>query len=156
MTWCSTPPSLPLVKPEHGVERLVPAVTDLLRRVSGNEPVIRGGPGSDIRLSASVSFSDGVGRGEVIAQMFMYRGSPRVDIHLDHNRVFAAPGGAPSSKHCYLNDYKASVGLADGAETLPPEFVRSVVAGLSAARDAVRRHNHRWQSPWFTVQVTTE
>lgn len=156
MTSCTTPPSVPLVKPELGVERLVPAVTDLLRRVSGSEPIVRSGPSSDTRLSASVSFPDGVGRGEVMVSLFMYRGRPRIDIHLDHNRVFAAPGGLATSKRCYLNDYKASLLLPDGSEALPTEFVRSVVAGLHAAKDAVRRHNHRWQSPWFMVQITTE
>jgi hypothetical protein len=52
-----------------------------------------------------------------------------------------------------LNDYVASITIRDLCESLPPDFVRGVVAGIAAARDAVRRHNRRCQAPWNEVRV---
>ena len=59
--------------------------------------------------------------------------------------MYASPDGTPSDQACYLNDFVASVTVPQGATALPEEFVRHVVAGIAAARDAVRRHNRRYR-----------
>jgi len=134
-------------------EALVAEATSLVRRVAGTEPIVSEGE-REVRLTAPVSFTDGVGRGEVAAALFSYRGRLRLDLTLEHDRVFARPDGSATGTHCYLNDYKASIQLPPDAPGFPDEFVRNVIAGVSAARDAVRRYNRRCGSDWFRVQVT--
>ncbi|MDH5805485.1 MAG: hypothetical protein OEZ54_09945, partial [Gemmatimonadota bacterium] len=67
--------------------------------------------------------------------------------------VFATADGSPTERRCYLNDYMASQTVEPETEEFPPEFIRSVVAGLAAARDAVKRHNRRANVPWNQVNV---
>lgn len=134
-------------------EALVAEATSLVRRVAGTEPIVSERE-REVRFTAPVTFTDGVGRGEVMAALFPYRGRLRLDLTLEHDRVFARPDGSATETHCYLNDYKASLQLEAEALTLPDEFVRNVIAGVSAARDAVRRYNRRCGSDWFRVQVT--
>ena len=78
-----------------------------------------------------------IGRGTVVVGVFRYRGDLRVDLAIEHNRVFAGRGGEPSENRCYLNDYVASVTLPPQADQLPVEFVRKVVSGVGAASLAV-------------------
>lgn len=135
------------------VARLVPAVSDLARRLTGSPArAVRMGP-SHARVSADLIFPDGVGRGTVVASVFRYRGDLRVDLAIEHNRVFAGRGGEPSENRCYFNDYVASITLAPQADQLPVEFVRKVVSGVGAARTAVERYRRR--SGWFLAEITT-
>ncbi len=135
------------------VARLIPAVTDLVRRLTGAEPRTQRVGASHARLSADLSFPDGIGRGTIVAGVFRYRGAVRVDLAIDHNRVFAGRGGVASENRCYLNDYIASITLGLQDEGLPVEFVRKVVAGVAAARSAVERH--RRNGGWFRAEITT-
>jgi len=152
MTLAPTTSRDPVALDEH-VARLVPAVTDLVRRLTGAEArTQRVGP-THARLSADLSFPDGIGRGAIVAGVFRYRGSLRVDLTIDHNRVFAGRGGVASENRCYLNDYIASITLPRDAAELPVEFIRKVVAGVAAARTAVERH--RRNAGWFRAEITT-
>jgi len=134
-------------------EALVAEATSLVRRVAGAEPMVSDRE-REIRLTAPVTFTDGLGRGEIVAALFPYRGRLRFDLTLEHDRVFARPDGSATVTRCYLNDYVASAQMDPDALALPDEFVRNVIAGVSAARDAVRRYNRRCGSDWFRVQVT--
>src|SRR5215510_3788121 len=138
---------------EGDIGVLVPALDNLLSRVAGAESQVAEFERTSLRLVAPLPFPDGIGRGEVVATLFHYRDEVRLDIEIEHNRMFARPDGTPSDRSCYLNDFVASVTLKSGAQELPEEFVRHVVAGVAAARDAVRRHNRRSAAPWNEVQV---
>jgi hypothetical protein len=138
---------------ESDIGILVPALENLLSRVAGAESQVAEFERTSLRLVSPLPFPDGIGRGEVVATLFHYRDEVRLDIEIEHNRMFARPDGSPSDRACYLNDFVASVTLKTGAQELPEEFVRHVVAGIAAARDAVRRHNRRSAAPWNAVQV---
>lgn len=141
------------ISPVGITQALVEEATSLVRRVAAAEPIVSEGE-REVRLTAPLTFTDGLGRGDVIATLFPYRGRLRFDLTLEHDRVFARPDGSATGTRCYLNDYIASVQLDRDAPTLPAEFVRNVIAGVSAARDAVRRYNRRCGSDWFRVAVT--
>ena len=139
---------------ETDIGALVPALDDMVSRVSGEDATVAEFDRTSIRLTAPLPFPDGIGHGEVAAHLHRYREEIRVDIGIVHNRVFARPDGSPSDRPCYLNDFVASVTLAHGTPELPAEFVRHVVSGVAAARDGVRRHNRRSRAPWNEVNVT--
>jgi hypothetical protein len=141
---------------ESDIGVLVPALDNLLCRVAGGEASVAEFERTSIRLVAALSFPDGVGHGGVVATLFHYRDQIRLDVEIEHNRMFARQDGTPSDRSCYLNDFVASVTLAPGARELPEEFVRHVVAGVAAARDAVRRHNRRNAAPWSEIQVSAK
>ena len=132
---------------------LVPAVEDLLQRVVGTEPTVTEVEPSGVVLTSPLTFPDGIGRGHLAAKLFRYREAVRLDVVVEHNRVFARPDGTPSDRRCFLNDFVASVTLPAGATALPEAFVRHVVAGVAAARDAARRHNRRHKAPWTRVEI---
>lgn len=140
---------------DHEIERtmsqLVPQVHDLLHRIASTEPVTSKEQG--YRMASPLRFPDGIGEGWVVAELFRYRHEVRLDIRIDHNRVFADPEGGPTERRCFLNDYIASVTMEVGTDTIPAEFVRTVVAGITAARDAVRRHNKQSAAPWAEIRV---
>jgi len=141
-------------QPHGGAETaLLPAVTDLLRRLTLTEPAVWEANGAAVRLAAELPFFDGVGQAEVLADVFSYRGALVVTVWIDHNRVFATRDGRPTPLRCFLNDYVASVRLRPDATSLPEDFVRTTVAGIAAARDGVRRYNMRCESHWFRVSV---
>lgn len=132
---------------------LLPAVISLLRRITETEPAIWESDARTTRLAVSLEFKDGVGQAEVLADVFAYRGALGLTLWIDHNRVFATRDGRPTPLRCFLNDYVASIRLAPDARTLPDDFVRTVVAGVAAARDGVRRYNRHCHSHWFRVNV---
>lgn len=138
---------------EDAVGRLVPEVEDLLRRVSGYEPHTAWSSDAELRLASPVRFPDGVGSGNVVVDIFKYRDGIRLDVRVLHNRVFAQADGTPTKSRCFLNDYVGSVSLEADVESLPQDFIRQTVAGVSAAREAVRRHNRRGQGPWEEIHV---
>lgn len=150
----SAPPTATATAPRvEAIERLLPAITDLVRRVTTSVPrTMRVTPGH-ARVAAELHFPDAIGRGAVVVAAFRYRGATRVDLTIEHNRVFAGRGGQPSENRCYLNDYVASVTLASDDADLPAEFVRKVVAGVAAARTAVERR--RRNGGWFQPEITT-
>lgn len=142
------------LRPDGGPgSALLPAVTDLLRRLTLTEPAVWEANGAAVRLAAELLFFDGAGRAEVLADVFSYRGALVVTVWIDHNRVFATRDGRPTPLRCFLNDYVASVRLAPDATSLPEDFVRGTVAGVAAARDGVRRYNMRCESHWFRVSI---
>jgi len=98
-------------------------------------------------------FPDGIGRGEVVARVFRYRDTVRVDIELEHNRMLAKPDGSASERRCYLNDYIATVTPEIGATELPGDWAMSVLRGVKNAVEAVQRHNKAQASPWGQVGV---
>jgi len=138
---------------ETSMTNVTPQVADLLERITNVEPTVTDAA-NGVRLTSPLVFPDGIGAGAVTAELFRYRDQVRLDIRVDHDRVFASPSGEPTERRCFLNDYIASVTLAAGTEALPADFVRSVVAGIAAARDAVRRHNKQAKAPWNEVRVT--
>jgi len=138
---------------DETIENLVPGVEDLLQRISGAAPVNTEGDGSDTIIAAPLRFPDGIGQGQVVASLFRWRDTVRLDIEIVHNRMFATPRGSASDRRCYLNDYRASTTLQAGAEELQEAFIREVVSGVSAARDAVQAYNRRNSAPWCQVSV---
>ncbi|UCF41983.1 MAG: hypothetical protein JSW43_06600 [Gemmatimonadota bacterium] len=154
MTGC-TESSLGLVyrELEETIESLVPGVEAMLRPIPADGAAIRESEGLGYRFAVPISFPDGIGRGHVVARLFRYRDTVRLDVEIVHNRMLARPGGAPSDRRCYLNDFVASVSIPAGTEEVPPDFVRSVLRGVRAARDAVQRHNRDQSAPWNQVRV---
>ncbi len=155
MTGC-TDSSLPVICREldETIERLAPAVEDLLQRLSDSDCIASELYGTGVKLAAPLSFPDGIGHGEVVAILFRWREAVRLDIEIVHNRTFTRPDGTASDRKCFMNDYEASITLQPGTEELPVAFRRQVIAGVLAARDAVQRHNHRHQAPWNEAKVT--
>ena len=137
---------------ERTMRSLVPEVSNLLQRITNAEPTITYTEDS-VRMASPLSFPDGIGEGALTANLFHYRDGLRLDIRVDHNRVFAGPHGGPSDRRCFLNDYIASRAIEGGTESLPTDFVRMVVAGVAVARDAVHRHNKKAKAPWNEVRV---
>ena len=138
------------------VGNLVPSVMSLLQRLTSTDSTVTSEEdgGSGVRFVGGLSFPDRIGEGEIVCEVFLYRNTVRLDLHIEHNRVFALADGTPSERRCYLNDYVATVTVDPDQDSLPVDFVRSVVAGVAAARDAVRRHNRRAQLPWHEIKVT--
>ena len=153
MTGCQdSNATLPVVEIDARLESFIPAVVSLLQRITSVKPTVTY-EGTDVKFSSELSFPDGIGKGEIAVELFVYRNTVRLDLHLEHNRVFATGNGSPSGRRCYLNDFVASVTLDAEQDTLPNDFVRGVVAGVTAARDAVRRHNRRAKLPWNEIRV---
>ena len=140
---------------DETVESLAPAVEGLLHRIAPDEVVTREPDEGGYRLAAPVRFPDGIGRGHVVARVFRYRDTVRVDIEIEHNRMLAKPDGRPSDRRCYLNDYIATATYDADARDLAPEFVHSVVRGVRGAIDAVQRHNRAQRVPWGQITVAT-
>ena len=138
---------------DESLTALVPSLDDLLSRVTGSEPLVTDVARREVVLASSLVFPDEIGKGEVIANLFRYRDDIRLDLRVVHNRMFARPDGQASDRSCFLNDFVASVVLTEGTAELPEGFVRHVVAGITAARDGVRRHNRRNDAPWSEVRV---
>ena len=141
---------------EETIEKLVPAVEDLLQRITGAAPASTEGDGTDQEIAAPLRFPDGIGQGQVLASLFRWRDTVRLDIEIVHNRTFATPRGTASDRRCFLNDYQASTTIAIGAEEIPEDFVREVISGVSAAREAVQRYNRRNNTPWSQVAVVAQ
>lgn len=136
------------------LERLVPSVAQLLQRMTGQEPVRMSRPATrDITLTAAVAFPDGIGRGTLVATLFVYRSAPRLDINLEHDRVLATPDGVRTGSPCFLNDYQTSITLAKDAEGLPESFVLRALQGVKDARYAVERHLKRSGRAWPSIAV---
>lgn len=138
--------------PQRVPPAVIAAVADLLRQVTGAEPVLVERE-TEIRLAAHLSFGDNIGRAHVEASLLSYRGRLRLDLWIEHDRVFARSDGSPSTNRCFLNDYAASTRLPWDATALPKDFVQGVEAGVVAARDGVPRYNSRCRSSWFRVFV---
>lgn len=135
------------------VDRLVPAVEELLERIVPESVLTCLEEVAGYRFTAGLTFPDGVGQGVVVARLFRYRDGVRLDLELQHNRVFADRAGAPTDRRCFMNDFIASVRLEPGTEGLPPEFVRTTVRGVRIARDAVAAFNRDNPQPWRQVRV---
>jgi hypothetical protein len=153
MTRCLTDNRPDLIRRlDETLDRLVPPVTDLLRQVGSTDPAFT--LDGEVRtLSIPVRFPDGIGHGDVVARVFRYRTAVRVDVEIRHDRMLATSNGSPTSRHCFLNDFVASVMLPPDAPALPDEFARSVLAGVRAAVTAVEAHNRHHKEPWSQVKV---
>lgn len=140
---------------EETVEQLLPAVEDLLQRMVPDATFRPVEESAGFRIAVPLSFPDGVGHGTVVARLFRYRESVRLDVELQHNRVFADRAGAPTDRRCFLNDYIASLRVEIGAEELPAEFVRGAVRGVLTAQEAVADFNRKNPQPWRQVRVAS-
>ncbi len=89
----------------------------------------------------------------MVARLFRYRDTVRLDVEIVHNRMLASPNGGTSERRCYLNDFVASITLPAGSEQIPMDFTRSVLRGVRNARDAVQRHNREQSAPWNQLKV---
>jgi hypothetical protein len=138
---------------DRTIETIGPLVEALLQRLSPGEVVSGDANDAGLRAEVPLYFSDGVGRGSVVAQLFRYHDTVRLDILVEHNRRFVRPDGAASDRRCYLNDYQASVTLPRGATELPEAFTRQVVSGVLAAREGVARYNRLHPQPWHQVRI---
>lgn len=138
---------------ESTIEALVPDVEAMLQRIAADAVVIRESDDAGHRFAVPIHFPDGIGRGNVVARLFRYRDVVRLDVEIVHNRVLARPGGGPSERRCYLNDFVASLSLQAGSEEVPMDFVRAVLRGVRGAREAVQRHNRDQTAPWNQVRV---
>jgi hypothetical protein len=138
---------------EETVEHLVPAVEDLLQRIIPEGVVATADEIAGYRMTSELTFPDGVGRGRVVARLFRYREGVRLDVELQHNRVFADRIGAPTERRCFMNDYVASIRLDLGSEQLPADFVRTTLRGMRSAQDAVAEFNRNNPQPWRQVRV---
>lgn len=156
MNGCIDSSSSLLSRPlDETVEVLVPAVEGLLHRIAPDEVVAREPDEGGYRLATPVRFPDGIGHGHVVARVFRYRDTVRLDIEIEHNRMLARPDGSASDRRCYLNDYIATVTLTAEASELPVEFVQGVLRGVRNAVEAVQRHNRAQKVPWGQLAVAT-
>ncbi|MBI2074114.1 MAG: hypothetical protein HYW06_08035 [Gemmatimonadetes bacterium] len=138
---------------DRTIEAIGPLVEALLQRLSPSEAVTNEPGDAGWRAEVPLRFPDGVGHGSVVAQLFRYHDTVRLDIQIEHNRRFVRPDGTPSDRRCYLNDFQASITLPRGATELPEAFPRAVVSGVLAAREGVGRHNRLHPQPWHQVQI---
>lgn len=138
---------------DRTIETIGPFVEALLQRLSPSEAVTSELGDGSLRAEVPLRFSDGVGRGAVVAELFRYHDTVRLDIQIEHNRRFVKPDGTPSDRRCYLNDFQASLTLPRGAAELPEAFQRAVVSGVLAAREGVARHNRLHPQPWHQIQI---
>lgn len=138
---------------DQTIERLVPAVEALLSRAANDEAVRSEPVEGGVTITTSLHFPDAIGRGQLVAKLFRYRDAVRLDIEIAHNRHFAKPGGKPSDRRCFLNDFVATTKVAVGTQDLAADFRRQVIAGVRAARHAVQRHNRTHTEPWNQVKV---
>jgi len=153
MTGCLTDARDLTQRLDDAVVRLVPSVAALLERLSSSGELVTRTEHRIQILTVPLRFPDGIGRGSIVARVFRYRTSVRVDLEIVHNRVLANAAGVPSQRPCFLNDFVTSVALGPEAEALPPEFVRQVLTGVRNATAAVESHNKRHPEPWGQVRV---
>jgi len=135
------------------IESLAPQVEAMLQPIAPDEPVTSESESAGYRFVVPLHFPDGIGVGHVVARLFRYRDTVRVDVEVVHNRMLSKPDGSPSERRCYLNDFVASIMLAAGTEELPPDFRRGVQRGVLRSRDAVQRHNREEKAPWNQIRV---
>ncbi|NIM51237.1 MAG: hypothetical protein GTN62_14955 [Gemmatimonadales bacterium] len=154
MTGC-TESSLGLIYREldETVESLVPVVEALLQHIAPAEAVTCESDEAGYRLATRIRFPDGIGRGHVVAQLFRYRETVRLDVEISHNRMLARHDGRASDRRCYLNDFVATVSLPAKVDHLPPDFERSVLSGVRNAIHAVQRYNRAQAAPWNQITV---
>lgn len=138
---------------DRTIETLGPLVEALLQRLSPGHAVSSEPNDAGIRADVPLQFPDGIGGGSVVAELFRYHDTVRLDIVVEHNRRFVRPDGAPSDRRCYLNDFQASITLARGTAELPDAFARQVVSGVLAAREGVARHNRLHPQPWHQIRI---
>ena len=154
MTGCLAATGTDVRRLGETVERLVPHVAALLQGLSAEGDDVRAHREGNVHvLSVPIRFPDGIGHGAVVARVFRYRTSARVDLEIVHDRLLAAANGRPTGHPCFLNDFVASISLGVDAEELPPEFVRNVRAGVREAVTAVETHNQRHPQPWSRIEV---
>lgn len=154
MTGClESSPAVVRQELDRTIDAIAPLVEALLQRLSPDEPLATESGDAGFRAEVPLRFSDAIGRGSVVADLFRYHDTVRLDVEIEHTRRFVRPDGTPSERRCYLNDFEASVTLARGANELPEAFTRAVVSGVVAAREAVTRHNRLHPQPWQQIRI---
>lgn len=139
---------------DEALHRVLPSVVALLRQATGREPLgVMRRDLAELKLSAPVSFPDGVGSGELVATIFAYRGKVRADFVLEHDRVLATPDGIRTTNRCFLNDFQASVTMELDAQALPRDFVLRALQGFKDALAAVQKHRKRSNATWGAIYV---
>lgn len=136
------------------IERIAVEVQDLLRaatrdRIDGERE------GTELGLWSPITFRDGFGSGHVVESLFWYSGDVRVDLTLEHDRMFARPDSMASERQCHLNDFVASFTLGPD-EDLPAHLCKEVMVGIENARRAVSRHNEQFTRPWNQIHVAAQ
>lgn len=139
---------------DQALERVLPAVANLLLRATGNQPhrTVRRDT-REVRLGSVVRFPDGVGSGELVAAVFPYRGKVRADIVLEHDRMIATSDGVRTGTPCFLNDYQTSVTVNAETTELPALFLQRTVEGVKTAVRAVDIHRKREGMRWGAIHV---
>ena len=139
---------------DEALHRVLPSVVTLLRQATGREPLgMMRRDLAELKLSAPVTFPDGVGSGELVATIFAYRGRVRADFVLEHDRVLATPDGSRTANRCFLNDFQASATMALDAQALPRDFVLRALQGFKDALAAVQKHRQRTNAVWGAIYV---
>jgi hypothetical protein len=138
---------------EGTIEVLGRAAEDLLRLTDADETVSVESEDGELRAIIPLRFPDGIGEGVIIAELFRYHDSVRLDVHIEHNRRFVAPRGGASDRRCFFNDFEASITMPPGTTELPSEFRKKVRVGIEVARHGVQRHNRQFAQPWHQVRV---
>ena len=152
MTGC-TDSSVGLIYREldETIASLTAQVEAMLQPIAPDQAVSRESEEGGCRFAIPLRFPDGIGNGVVVARLFRYRDSVRLDVEIVHDRMLARPDGTPSDRRCYLNDFVASVALDAGTEEVSADFRRSVLRGVKLAREAVQRHNREETAPWNQI-----
>lgn len=138
---------------DQTIERLVPEVEALVARAADDGTVAAEHEEGGYVITTPLRFPDAIGRGRLVARLFRYRDTVRLDVEIDHNRRFAKPDGTASDRRCFFNDFVATTTLVPGTSELSTDFKRQVIAGVRAARDALQRHNRTHTEPWNQVKV---
>lgn len=110
-------------------------------------------PGEAFRLEIpGLPFPDSIGTGTVVIVGLHFRGArrPRLDITLDHNRVFAHRQRDTVHDRLFLNDYKFARSFAHDAPLSAHVLRDALRQGVEGARQGLERTRDRVRkvSPW--------
>ena len=97
---------------------MVPAVEDLLQRLSDAVPATSDAEGSGFKVTAPLHFPDGIGKGQVVATLFRWREAVRLDVEIVHK---CPPGHSDSpvsarQKWLFVPVHAASVAQQRGRD----------------------------------------
>jgi hypothetical protein len=156
MTGCiSTTRQDVLRQVDETVARLLPEVVTLLEDLSSEGELRSHQENGGNVLSIPLRFPDGIGHGALVARVFRYRDTARVDVEVVHDRMLADAAGVATTRSCFLNDFVDSIALSPGTERLPDEFRTRVRGGVRGAVAGVETHNRRHPQPWSRVRVVS-
>ncbi len=97
MNACINPNTASTDDIDSTIATLSEEVADLLFRITGVEAT-RSEESGAARLVSPLTFPDNIGDGTIVGALFRYRDGVRLDLRIDHNRVFAGQDGRPAAK----------------------------------------------------------